>query len=76
MGTQDRDWLRKYRNRRAKLVWNEGRGELELTDRPKSRWRLRVPFWLRESFRLMGYLATVLVLGWIVLYLIVPIVSR
>lgn len=76
MGTEDRDWLRRERKRRAKLVWNEGRGELELADSPKRRWRLRVPFWLREVFRLLGYLAAAFVLGWIMLYLVVPVFSR
>jgi len=76
MGTQDRDWHRKDRRERAKLVWNEGRGELRLADNPKHRWRFRVPFWLGEAFRMVGYLAATLAIVWIVLYLVVPFFLR
>lgn len=73
MGTEDRDWHRKDRSKRARLVWNEGRGELRLEDNTKRRWRLRAPFWLREVFRLLGYLAATFAIGWILIYLVLPL---
>lgn len=76
MGFEDREWFRKDRAGRAKLAWNDRRGELELADTPKRRWRPRVPVWLRGSFQFLGYLSATLVLAWIVLYLVVPALTQ
>ena len=43
LGIGDRDWLRRDRKRRAKLVWNDKSGEMEF-DRAPSKRRWRWPF--------------------------------
>jgi hypothetical protein len=75
MAQDDREWFWEDRKRRDRLTWNEKRGELELDERPRRRRLLYPPFWLRETFRFLGYVAATLVAAWIVLYLVVPILA-
>lgn len=75
MPQDDREWYWKDRKRREGLVWNEKRGELEFDSR-RRRSRLRLPGWLRETFRFLGYLAATFVLAWIVIYLVAPWLAR
>ena len=62
----DRDWFLADRRRRAKLVWNERRSELELDQqRPRRRfrwpYRLRpdLPLWVRRTLRQIPFWALV-----------------
>jgi hypothetical protein len=75
MAQDEREWFWEDRKRRDRLVWNEKRSEIEFEGQPKRRRLFSRPFWLRETFRYLGYLAATLVLAWIVLYLVVPILA-
>ena len=75
MGQEDRDWYRKEQERRNKLVWNDQRGEIELEKRPRWRRLPLTPLWLRETFRLLGYLAATLAAAWVLLYLVAPMLT-
>ena len=68
---EDRDWFQADRRRRAKLVWNDRRGELEFDrERLKRRfrwpYRLRpdLPLWVRRTLRQVPYWA-VIAIGYI-----------
>jgi hypothetical protein len=75
MAQEDRDWYREDRKRRDRLTPKETRGEPERDEKPRQRRLFRPPFWLRETFRLLGYVAATLVAAWIFLYLVVPILA-
>jgi hypothetical protein len=76
MAQEDRDWFWEDRRRRERLTWNEKSGELEFDEQSRRRRLLRPPFWLRETFRYLGYVAATLVLAWIFLFLVVPLLMR